>query len=364
MFRQLRHLFDCLFRRRRLEDELDEELDSSFEMILDRFVARGLPFAEARRAARIEFEGVEQVKEKVRDGLVGSALQVFFQDARYAWRGLRRRPSFAFISLITLALGIGVNTAIFSVFYGVLLHPLPYHQPERLVRIWASYRDAGFARAPFSGPMLGEIERLNRSMTAVAAIWVVEPRTFTGAEPEQVKCARVTSNFFDVLGVRAAEGRTFIKEDTGTPAVILTDGIFRRRFLADRGLVGQGLPTQDAAATLAGVLPAEFQLQFAPDANVPADVQIFDLFGPNLRNMSGRFLRLVARLRTGVTLAEAQRDLDRVSAEMRAASSPMANNQMQLRSRDCRQMLSAIYSLRSRRWSPARHSCSRFAASM
>jgi predicted permease len=331
MFRRLRHLFQCLFRRRHLEDELDEEVDSSFEMTVDRLVARGMPLAEARRAARIEFEGVEQVKEKVRDGLVGSSLQIFIQDARYAWRGLRRRPSFAFISLITLALGIGVNTAIFSVFYGVLLHPLPYHQPERLVRIWASYRDAGFARAPFSGPMLGEIERRNRSLTAVAAIWVVEPRTLTGAEPEQIKCARVTANFFDVLGVRAAQGRTFVKEDAGTPAVILTDGIFRRRFLANTELIGKGLPTADAASTLAGVLPAEFQLQFAPDANVPADVQIFDLFGPNLRNMNGRFLRLVARLRPGVTLADAQLDLDRVSKEMRATFTAMGNNQLQLK---------------------------------
>jgi putative ABC transport system permease protein len=329
--RRLTHLFEYLFRRRRLEDDLDEELRSSFEMIVDRFVARGMTQAEARRAARIEFEGLEQVKEKVRDGLAGSAVQTFLQDVRYAWRGLRRRPSFAFIAVVTLALGIGVNTAIFSVFYGVLLHPLPYRQPARLVRIWASYRDAGYARAPFSGPMLGEIERRNRSLADVAAIWVVEPRTFTGAEPEQAKCARVTTNFFDVLGVRAAQGRTFIKQDTGTPAVILTDGIFRRRFLANQALLGKGLPTRDAAATLAGVLPAEFQLQFAPDANVPADVQIFDLFGPNLRNMNGRFLRLVARLKPGVTLADAQRDLERVAAEMRAAFTNMAANQMQLK---------------------------------
>ena len=126
MLRRLRHLFDHLLHRRRVEDELNEEVEASFAMTVDRFVAEGMSLSAARRAARIEFEGVEQVKEKIRDGLVGSALLVFLQDARYAWRGLCRRPSFAFIALLTLALGIGVNTAVFSVFHGILLHPLPY----------------------------------------------------------------------------------------------------------------------------------------------------------------------------------------------------------------------------------------------
>ena len=99
MFRGLVHLLEYLFRRRRLEDDLDEELRSSFEMMVDQFVARGMPLAEARRAAQLEFEGLDQVKEKVRDGLVGSAVQGFLQDARYAWRGLRRRPSLALIAL-------------------------------------------------------------------------------------------------------------------------------------------------------------------------------------------------------------------------------------------------------------------------
>ena len=331
MLRRLRHLFDHVLHRRRVEDELNEEVEASFAMTVDRFVAQGMPLSAARRAARIEFEGVEQVKEKIRDGLVGSAFLVFFQDARYAWRGLCRRPSFAFIALLTLALGIGVNTAVFSVFHGILLHPLPYDHPERLVRIWASYRDAGYARAPFSGPMLAEIERRNRALSAVAGIWVVEPRMLNGGDPEQVKCAHVTDNFFDVLGVRASQGRTFIKEDIGTPAAMLTDGIFRRRFLGNPDVLGKGLPTTDGPATLAGVLPADFQLLFAPDANIPADIQIFDMFGPKLRNMTGRFLRLVARLKPGVTLEDAQRDLDRVAMEMRAAFPNMAANQMQLR---------------------------------
>src|SRR5689334_132812 len=109
MIRRLSQIFDYLFRRRRVEDELDEELRASFDMMVEREIARGLSPAEARRAARIEFEGVDQVKEKVRDRLAGSSLQTVLQDLVYAVRGLRRRPGFAAISLITLALGIGVN---------------------------------------------------------------------------------------------------------------------------------------------------------------------------------------------------------------------------------------------------------------
>src|SRR3954447_24628356 len=225
MFRRLKHLLDYTLRRRRFEDELDEELRSSFEMMVDVFRARGMSFEEARRAARIEFEGVEQVKESVRDRIAGAGLDSFLQDFRYAWRSLRRRPSFAFIALTTLAVGIGINTAIFSVFYGVLLHPLPYQHPERLVRIWATFRGA---RAPISGPMYTELQRRNGSLAEVAGIWVIEPRTFTGDNPEQLKTVRITTNFFDVLGVRAAHGRAFVKEDAGARSVMLTDSAFRR----------------------------------------------------------------------------------------------------------------------------------------
>ena len=320
MFRRLNHLFAYLFRRRSLEDDLDEELRSSFDMIADRFAAQGMPSAEARRAARLEFEGLEQVKENVRDSLVGSGLHALLQDARYALRGLRRRPSFTAIALTTLALGIGINTAVFSVFYGVLLHPLPYGHPEQLAIVWASFRTAGHARAPVSGAILGEIQRRNRSLAGVAGIWTIT-RTFTGDNPEQVKCARVTTNFFDVLGVHAPahKGRTFAKQDNGGPAIMLTDGFFRRRFGADDKLLGKGLP-MDWENTLVGILPPDFQLHFAADSNVPADVQVFDTF--NNRVYEGRkqyYIRVVARLKPGVSMVEAQRDLDRVAKDIGAA---------------------------------------------
>jgi predicted permease len=318
MIRRLRHIAAYVFRRRRLEDSLDEELRTSFELYVDRNIARGMSPDQARRAARIDFEGLEQVKERVRDRLAGAGLDAFLQDLRYGWRGLRRTPSFAWIALLTLALGIGVNTAIFSIFYGVLLHPLPYRQPDRLVRIWAPYREA---RAPLSGPMYTEIERRNRAFEAVAGIWVVEPRTVIGDAPEQLKTVLVTSNFFDVLGVRAAHGRAFVPEDRGTHNILLTDGAFERRFGGSPAQVGKPIPAAGGAMTLAGVLPRGFQLQFAPDANIPADLELFESFGANLPRMNGRFLRLVARLKPGVTLEDAQRDLDRLGPELRAALS-------------------------------------------
>ena len=140
----------------------------------------------------------------------------WLQDARYAWRGLRRRPSFASVAVITLALGIGVNTAVFSVFYSVLLRPLPYRASGATRAHLGSPSHggqrarAGIRRHPAGGRIA------QPSLAAVAGIWTIT-RTFTGDEPEQVKCARVTPNFFDVLGVRAALGRTFRRRKTADP---------------------------------------------------------------------------------------------------------------------------------------------------
>ena len=322
MFRRIANALHYLLRRRRLEDDLEEELRSSFEMVVDRYLAAGLSPSQARRAARIDFEGVEQVKEQVRDRLAGSGVSSFLQDIRYSWRALWRRKAFAAVALITLALGIGVTTAIFSVFYGVLLHPLPYSNPERLIVIWSGVRAAGNSRGTISGPILGELERRNRSLAGVAGIWV-GASTFTGQDPEQVKVAFITPNFFDVLGVRAALGRTFTSaEHVGDPsAIILTRGFFRRRFAADANRLGKVLPMREWTPVLTGVLPEDFRLPFAPDSNIPAEVQSFMPFPGNIYADARRvyYIRVVARLKPGVSLPEAQRDLVRVADEIRAA---------------------------------------------
>jgi predicted permease len=324
----MRQLFAYLIDRRRVDAELDEELRASFEMLVERYQARGLSTAEARRTARLEFEGMEQVKERVRDNLLGSGIDTFLQDLRYACRGLRKQRSFSSIVLITLALGIGVNTAVFSVFYAVLMRPLPYQDPDRLVLIWVNLKARGAVQISANGEIFVEVERRQRSMTGVAGIWVTPPSTFPGDPPVQVKSAFVTTNFFDVLGVPAAIGRTFVASDRGQEGTVLADTFWRHHFGADRALVGRA-SLGDIA--LIGVLPASFQLHFAPAANVPGDVQVFHTWGSGFEQEPNTIIRMVARLRAGLTIADAQRDLDRVAAGMQADRSEFARDSLRLR---------------------------------
>ena len=327
-FSWLNHLWKGIVHRRRLEDDLEEELRTSFDMLVEEQVARGVPLTEARRSVRLDFEGLTQTKEKMRARWAGAGVHGLLQDLRYAWRGMCRFRSFTLIAVLMLTLGIGITTAMFSIFYGALLRPLPYAKPRQLAIVWAAFRSAGTARAPVSGAILDEVRRRNRAFSGVAGIWTIT-RTLAGENPEQVKAARVTANFFDVLGVSAARGQTFDKDERGGPAMVLSDGLFRRRFPGDTRLIGKGLPVEGAASTLIGILPANFELHFAPDANVPRDVQIFDTF-PNwvYGEREEYFIRLVARVKPGVSMGEAQRDLDRVAAEIRGAYTEYAREDL------------------------------------
>lgn len=316
MLQRLRRLLDSVFRRHRLEGDLDEELRSNFQMLVDRLIARGMTPEEARRAAQLEFEGLEQIKERVRDGWFGSGLRAFLYDIRYAWRGLRRRPSFAGVVLVTLALGVGVNTAVFSVFYSVLMRGLPYRDPERLVLIWANLRTRGTANVAVSGEIVREILQRQHAMAGIAGVWVTPPLTFPGDPPQQVKAAVVSPNFFDLLGVSAAAGRTFAGGDADQPALVLADTFYRRRFASDPSVLGKTLNNGRGAVPV-GVLPANFALHFAPEANVPGDVEVFQAYGPDFLISKNYIIRLVARLNRDVTRETAQRDFDRIAKELR-----------------------------------------------
>ena len=324
--RRLASLWSTLFHRDALERELDEEIRASVETLTDRYVSEGMNQEAARRAAIVHMGGtvgILRAKEGVREGRVGAGWESVLLEVRYAWRGFRRSPSFAAVAVLTLAFGIGVNTAVFSVFYAVLMRPLPYDHPEQLVRVWATHKATGASRRPLSAPIIKEIEQRSTSFAGIAGIWHTPPLIVTGDNPEQIRRARVTANFFDVLGVRAAHGRTFVKSEAGGPSVVMTDSYFRRRFAADEGVIGQSVRIQETK-TLVGVLPSGFQLYFAPDANVPPDVQVFDTWGqnaptPELDTRAASNVRAVARLKPDVSIAAARSQLDRVAADLRAA---------------------------------------------
>jgi putative ABC transport system permease protein len=316
------------FRRERAEKDLREEIDACVDILAERKLAQGVGAEEARRQARMELEGPEQLKEQVRDARAGATLDSFLQDVRYAFRTLRRSPGLSAVAILTLALGIGLNTAIFGVLYAVVLEPLPYHQPERLALVWSSFEKLGTARAPMSGALLKEILERNSSLEGAGAIWV-GTGTFTGdANPEQVKVASVTTNFLSLLGVRPQLGRLFTDEEAagGRPAVILSDALWRRRFAADPGIIGKGVAFSGRNMTVVGVLPADFRLHFPADSNVPADVPAFTPF-PNAIFKGPRtlyYLRVLVRAKPGVSPQDAQRDLDRVALETRNAYTEFA----------------------------------------
>jgi predicted permease len=300
-----------------LDRELDAELASALEELAERKQAAGMETEAARRAARLELGGAEQVKERVRESRAGAPLAGLLADVRVAWRGLRRAPGFAAAVILTLALGVGANTAIFTMVNAVLLQPLPYRQPDRLAFIWADHAQAGYPRAPLAGPELADLRERATRLEALGAIWA-NTVTLTGdGDPEQLRIGLATANFFSVLGADAALGRTFATEDEAPNAaasILLSWSLWQRRYGADPAIVGRRILVNGAPATVIGVMPETFRLWFPADANVPADLQAWRPF--STRILTGprgqQFLRVVARLRPGVSLGEANREVAEV----------------------------------------------------
>src|SRR5258708_4771595 len=247
--RRAASLFRHLFRKEKVEAELDSELHAYLSMLVDRYAAQGLSPQAAQRAAQMEFEGVEQVKERVRDARSGSAIETGMQDLRYAWRVLRRNPAFTVIAALTLALGIGVNTAIFSVVYAELLRPLPYDRPDQLALIWVNFQKMGAPRGPASGPLYGEVRQRNRVFEDVGGVWVGNG-TFFGDNPEQVKVGFVTANFLSLLGVHRARGRVSAPDDdlAAQPTFVLSQAFGKGRSADDPNMVGKGVPFRGQTA--------------------------------------------------------------------------------------------------------------------
>lgn len=331
--RRIANIVRLLLRKEILEDDLDAEVRAYLAMLTDQHVASGLSLEQAQRLARIELEGVEQVKEQVREVRVGAYVESTIQDFRYALRTLLKKRGFAAIAILTLALGIGVNAAVFSVVYAVLLQPLPYDHPERLALIWSSFHKTSAERAPTSGPALAELQRRTRLFQDIAGIWVGNA-TFAGEPPEQVKLAFVTPNFLSLLGVRPALGRVFARDEKPAEhiSIVLTHGTWKSHFSADPNIIGKGIRVAGGDATVAGVLPEGFELHFPADSNVPAQVGAFVPYGDGVykRPRTLYFLRVLGRMKPGITATQAQQDLDQAAAQIRRAYTEFADENMGL----------------------------------
>ena len=243
-------------------------------------------------------------------------MDTLLQDVRYALRSLVRAPTFTIVAIVTLALGIGANTAIFSVVNSVLLTPLPYRRPERIVMVWERKVALNADRNVVNPGNYLDWRDRSSSFSALAAMaWY--SMTFTGDNPANIHGQVVTSRFFDVIGVHPAIGREFTAEEMAPNAprsIILTDGVWRRRFGADPAIVGRTVPVAGGTATIVGVMPASFRSPSGDDDQYLAAWRLDE----GNRARRGRYASVIGRLKDGVSVGQAQADMDNITRALTA----------------------------------------------
>jgi putative ABC transport system permease protein len=305
----------------RRDAELRQELRFHAEMLEARHRARGLDPAAARRAARLELGGDAQIAETWRDQRSLPMLETLGQDLRYGLRMLRRTPGFTAAALVTLALGIGANTAIFTVVDAVLLRPLPYPEPDRLVTI-GDRNPNGFATNVGFATVLDWRAR-SRSFEQLAMMRSWMPTLVTNGEAERMPAVRVSWNYFDMMGIRPALGRGFTADDDRPEhwrVLLLSDALWRRRFGADPAVVGRMVVMNDREYRVVGVMPPTFEpldaeRYYSAAADIWAPIG-YDLNGDSSCR-SCQHLRGFGRLKRGVSLAEASAEMNTIREQMR-----------------------------------------------
>lgn len=302
---------------------MDDELRHHIECEVSEHIRAGMSPEEARRVAVAQFGGIEQVKEEARDARGTRALQDLAVDIGYATRVLRRNPGFTAVAVLTFALGCGAATAIFSVVYGVLLRPLPYADPHRLVVLWERNASRTRDRNVVSVANFQAWRERSEAFDGMAAL-VPLPVTLTDAGvPERVAGAEVSPAYFRLLGVTPALGRDFEPDDENradSRVVILSDGLWRRRFGADPTVVGRTLLIGGTPHSVVGVMSAEFE---PPQFGWLGAQELWFPFKATPENRAwGRFLLVVARLRSSMSLEHARAKMtvlaDRLAHEVKA----------------------------------------------
>jgi len=314
LWNEFRSWTQAVLRRSRIEREIDAELRFHIEAFADDLVTKGMPHKEAVRRARMEFGGVERVKEEAREARGMRLLDELSQDFRYSLRAMRRSPGFAVVAILTLALGIGANTAIFSVVNAVLLSPLPYAGAQRLVLVKEVLPAAGPMPVDVSGPDITPIRNFSHVFDGLAGFRVWTYELSGSGTPERVTANRASSDLFRVLGMQPMLGRGFTPEEElpGHPVAVISYGLWQRRFGGSRDALGQTIDLDRQPYTILGVMPQSFVFPLPGLAQgPPADLWVpLALSSEELSDFGDNFSwSVVARLKPGIAPAQASADL-------------------------------------------------------
>jgi hypothetical protein len=267
-----RHLVDAILRRRKFEAEMRDELRVHQELRTADLVRKGTPLEKAQRQARIDFGSIESYKEDCRRAFGFSMLDDLRCDLRYSWRSFFKSPGFFVATILTLALGIGATTAIFSVLNAVVLRSIPYPAPDRLTRVGQATKEDGSLGNIGYATFIDWLRR-NRSFTAMAAYEGWQPALNWSGDLNVLTGMEVTHEFFQVLGIRPARGHDFIPSDDRPKqdnAVIISDRIWRTLLASDPAVVGKQLVLDRTKYTIIGVLPSGFRpVGFGDSAHEP-----------------------------------------------------------------------------------------------
>jgi len=315
-------IFRFFFRRREVEHELDAELQYHVDRQTEWNIRRGMSPAQARRAAVLSVGGIEPLKDDCREARLGRSIEILAQDIRYGVRVLRKNPGYASAVIATLALGIGANTAIFSLIYGVFLRPLPYRDGGRLVVLHHNVKQSGQNDIGFSPLEVNDYAEHSRTLDGVVEHHAMTFLLIGKNSAERVATSVVSVNFFDVLGVKPLLGRTFLPSDDNrtTAVLVLSYQYWQGHQGGDPNIIGKVFQMNNMPHTVIGVLPPIPQYPQEADVYMPTWQCPFR---SNPRNIANRKFRLIShvfgRLKPGVTVAQAQNELSVLNSQICSA---------------------------------------------
>jgi putative ABC transport system permease protein len=308
MFRGLR----SLFRKKQVEKELDDELRGFLDMAAEEKMKQGISREEALRSARLERGSLEVSRELVRSSGWESIVETSWQDLRFAARMLRKSPGFASVAILTLALGIGASTSIFSVVDAVLLRPLPYPNPQQIVRVWEQSPDGH--RMNLADPNFADFLAQNTTFDSLAVYGFGLSSVSGGSEPVRLNLAAVSSGFFKVLGIEPIRGRVFAPDEQrlhGAPAVIVSHNYWQNYLGGAADLSHFHLSMEGGVYQVVGVMPQGFEFPAGVQAWIPRELD------SETPSRTAHNWRGVGRLRDGVTVAQAHANLGAIARRIR-----------------------------------------------